>query len=126
MPESPKKTLHKFLLNLVEKPQSLRQLSKDPSGFINKSPLAQTHKKILLSSDPKKIKTLVSGAVTGEDAGFIIQAAAGAQPGGEVAEGFHIVFGAKSNVKVSLKPKGKKPGQVQVAAAITIVTGAEA
>ncbi|HVM48786.1 MAG TPA: hypothetical protein VMU04_12215 [Candidatus Acidoferrum sp.] len=62
MPDTPKKKLQKFLVNLVEKPHTLRRLKADPEGFIAKSGLSPAHKKILLGGNAGKIKDLVAGA----------------------------------------------------------------
>ena len=93
MPKTQKKALQKFLLNLMDKPQALKQLKSNPHRFISKSALSKTHKQILLGNDPKKIKNIVADAVASPEFGF------------------HIVFGtSQQQVKVSLgmKPKAFK------------------
>jgi hypothetical protein len=128
MPQKHKEALQKFLVNLVEKPHALRQLRKDPRGFISKSALATTHKQILLGNNLQKIKGLVSDAIAEQKIAIVIKTSSGAKPSPRAPAGpgpsaaIHIVFGVEQpQVKVSLRPKLSKPGEIE-AEAIHIVT----
>jgi hypothetical protein len=115
MPTSSKSALRKFLLNLVEKPQALHQLKKNPNDFINNSTLAKTHKQVLLGNNLKKIKSLVSDAVAMPEFAIGIHKDAMGQRVQNAAFQIHIGV-AQPQVQISLKRSASKLNKIEVSA----------
>jgi hypothetical protein len=113
MPDIPQRKLQKFLVNLVEKPHTLKQLKADPEGFIAKSGLSPAHKKILLGKDTKKIKNLIAGA-GGKAVIAMIWLV------GVARKGAMVFPNTPAPSKAAVKPQGSKKGPAGRAAAAII------